>query len=409
MVTFSVLPIEIQRECARHFDIQTLKQFRLSSRKASSIALEYLFHTIVLNFNDESAKRFNHVLDDGALKKMVRRAIVDGRDGHQDELYPEESEEEDGDSDGDGVEDANEIKWPQTPWSIAIKRIAQFPKLRNAELWMQDECYEWDYAGSSCDQDPEYRQVYQTRFFQALKDATAIDSLTLNNAQDAIITSTGTEEATDALRSRIKSFHIMIATDVCHGSPENKVDQVELHQCFNFLLRTHWLDPFQNQLTHLTLYCDTYWGVYPFTDLRGIHFPCLVSLALGNLSVAHDWQFDWITSHGETLEELILDDVCIVYAMVMPKEMLNANWPNEVPNPDDDTCKHYLTRWDEVFDDFRLDLPKLKRFGMGHGEWHNKMFEARYDLPARIEWTRYMTYYSGIGPSQWTEEFSYHR
>lgn len=78
-------------------------------------------------------------------------------------------------------------------------------------------------------------------------------------------------------------------------------------------------------------------------QLRNIHLPSLVSLALGNFSVYHDWQVDWITSRGEDLEELILNDACIVYATIMPREILEAHWPNAVPNPGHDICKRYAT------------------------------------------------------------------
>ncbi|KAF1974614.1 hypothetical protein BU23DRAFT_430003, partial [Bimuria novae-zelandiae CBS 107.79] len=205
--------------------------------------------------------------------------------------------------------------------------IARFPNLRDAELWMGDECYHPHYD-SGCDQNYMYRSDYQNLFFEALKDAKGVDFLTLKNVQDEILTETGSEADTEAVRCRLKRFHIMIVTDECSASPAGKADKEELQLCFNSLLKKHWLEPLQTQLTHLTVYCDTYWGVYPFTDIRTVHFPHLVSLALGNWTIAHDWQFDWISSHGETLQELILDDVCIVYAMMMPEKMVEENWPS---------------------------------------------------------------------------------
>ncbi|KAJ4302667.1 hypothetical protein N0V90_001556 [Kalmusia sp. IMI 367209] len=376
MAAFASLPIELQYQCVQYFDIETLKQFRLASRKASLIGKEYLFDTVVLTFDESSAESFNHVLEDDALRAIVKKVIVDDTEGNmENEFLNDEYDEE---------EEA--YVHQATPWSNAISKMAQFPNLRDAEIWFCEECVDTDFTGE-CLQDPEYRELYQNRFFEALKDAQGVQSLTLKNMQDMIVTTTGSEEAIEAVRGRLKRFAILVATEDCDAAPEHQIESEELHSCFNSLLKVHWLNPLQTQLTHLTVYSDFEWGIFPFMDVREIHFPNLVSLALGKWTVAHDWQFDWITSHGATLEELILDDVAISYIMWMEDEMVEANWPDMRPWKGRDTVKLYSTRWHEVFPKFQQQLPKLRHFRTEHEGWQT--FSRRYDLLARIKRPRY--------------------
>jgi len=49
-----------------------------------------------------------------------------------------------------------------------------------------------------------------------------------------------------------------------------------------------WLQPAANNLTTLVLYQTFYFGYSPKLDLRGVHFPHLRTLALGNYVFTHD-------------------------------------------------------------------------------------------------------------------------
>jgi hypothetical protein len=141
-----------------------------------------------------------------------------------------------------------------------------------------------------------------------------------------------------------------------------------------------------------------YWGIYPFFDIRGLCFSDLKSLVLGNFTIAHDWQIDWIISHGETLEELILDDCPIVYALSL------GDYDAEDNDWERYSTKLVETRWSSVFPLFQQRLKTLRHFAIGHGPWSDRMFECRYDLLARIEPSRYVSYEHGQGPTPWNED-----
>lgn len=146
------------------------------------------------------------------------------------------------------------------------------------------------------------------------------------------------------------------------------------NRMFNSDLKSKWFEPLQPQLTHLTIStADCFWGFWPKCDLRVIYFPKLKSVSLGNFSFVHEWKFNWILSHGDTLEELLLDDCLIVTALAMAEtqpETTLCNFFKEV---------HH--RWYHVLLRFRVELPYLRHFALGCGNWDGRtMFEERYEM-----------------------------
>jgi hypothetical protein len=406
MSSLQAIPIELQRHIVQYLDIETLKAFRLSYRSASTIAAWELFHTVFLRFNDESAGRLQQVLADDKLRPMVKRIILDGD-------IEEEKEEDEYEND----------ERQDTPWSLAISTIAGFPSLREVELRFDDELSKW-YSWSDREARTKYREDYMKLVFASLQSAQLVDSLAIRNMYDATCICAGecskshndsddpgaiakdghclcTDKHFVALRSRLKKLAFLIATGYDSAAPENSISMGPVHECFNDGLLNLWLKPTQPLLTHLTLYSDMYWGVYPFIDVRGLCFSNLKSLVLGNFTIAHDWQIDWIASHGETLEELFLDDCPIVYALNLSDYDAQDNGWEQY------STKLVETRWSSVFPLFQQRLKKLRHFAIGNGQWSygaEKAFECRYDLPARIEKWRYVSYDYGQGPIPWNED-----
>ncbi|KAJ4296333.1 hypothetical protein N0V90_006378 [Kalmusia sp. IMI 367209] len=418
------LPAEILLQIAQYLDNDTLKSFRLVSRAASTIATERLFRVVLLRLTkgdfitDEdmtpngditivpnaTPKNLNAILESDTLKKLVKKVVIDGDNGAH---WMEKEEDEYGDFIDDYVE---------TAWSGALGRIYQFPYLREVDFAFNG------IAGLDMDgefeQDDEYREYYQRLLFATLSKTELLDSLSIRNIQDALITHTGPDEASMLVREKLKKLALMVVTETMHvysvaGLGDLDIDAPAFHECFNSGLTSHWLKPTQQQLTHLTLYCDSYWGIYPFTDLRGIHFPHLKSLSLGRWTIAHDWQHEWVTSHGDTLEELVLDDCPIVYALKMEPKMADANWPDMQPPDgwgeiDTNILKQYGTRWSDILPTFQHGLKHLRSFGMACRPFddetysHEVMFNTRYDIPARIEASRYTNFaYNSIDHTQW--------
>lgn len=124
---------------------------------------------------------------------------------------------------------------------------------------------------------------------------------------------------------------VMICIVIGMEKPLLIVLQREAPHIFFSDLPSFWLKPAFSNLEHLALYSNLYVGFVPKCDFRGLHFPKLKTLALGNHAFIHDSQLDWILSHGETLTELYLDHCSIIFeATVYPKTMERTYLP-----PDD--------------------------------------------------------------------------
>lgn len=241
-----------------------------------------------------------------------------------------------------------------------------------------------------------------------------IDTLTMKHLQDACQIQ---RPDIAQFSPKSKKLHILVTTwsDDCS---ESEIDEQHRHALFNVKLNTIWLTPMQNQLTHLTLHCNTFWGVYPRWQLDGLHFPRLKSLALGKWTVAFDWQIDFITSHSQTLEELILTRCPILHALRMIHRQSENTW--QVPRGGTGRGKpptnNFFSdlRWHAVLSEFRAKLTKLKHFSMGRGprgerDWDlrafsgDAAFEDRYHLSPRIDSSRYAIFDFDNGPTVWSE------
>ncbi|KAF2248195.1 hypothetical protein BU26DRAFT_458336 [Trematosphaeria pertusa] len=402
------LPIELQRQCVQFVDPEFLKSLRFVSKDALPIATEALFSTIVLQPSDESAAKYTHILESEKLNPLVRTVIFNTDD--------------DPDADPDWA--SNEEKEPLESFLDALRAVFKFPNLRKVELKFARECAApavgrynaWDKEVAETQ---SFRTDVLEAFFEGLnnleKPAVSVDSLTVKNLQDWTLEEIYESEDFKAVRSRLKKLALQITTETEDAAPETSILLQGCHRGFTSDLPAQWLGPLQPQLTHLTLYgTHCFWGIFPFCDLRGIHFPKLKSLVLGNFTIAYDWQIDWILSHGATLEELILDDCPIVIALRLEESQKLPNFPSLDPFPltafaraiylkNIDLCWHHvLLRWHHVLPRFASGLPHLRHFALGQGNWaEQEMFEQRYDLVSEIRESRYYMFDCGVGPTQW--------
>ncbi|KAF2874779.1 hypothetical protein BDV95DRAFT_563582 [Massariosphaeria phaeospora] len=415
MSPFTSMPVELQCQCIQSLDVPSLKAFRLVSRSSARIGFDELFRTVVLGFSDESVARFAQVLGDERTKPLVKNIVVEI--GAAEQEMNEDYE----------INEDWEIR--ETTWALAIPTIAEFPSVRHVDLVFDDqvefedgEFNDW-YEDEAVLQPTEYREHYMKLMYWALEKAGCVDSLAIKCLQDELCEckndSADNGQATSvckmdcwclnasflAARSPLKRLALHVATGHHEHLPQNDIKCPALHACFNSGLLNLWLKPLQPQLIHLTLYADAYWGVWPYIELRGIYFPNLKSLALGNFTIAHDWQIDWLASHGATLEELILDNCPIARELYLYQDSAAANWPDLQPTEDDRYEKMYETRWHHVFPLFQEKLRKLRHFGIGSGSWPDHMFDRRYELPAKIAHNRYASFNQGYQRrSPWSDD-----
>ncbi|UPX21238.1 uncharacterized protein EKO05_0011431 [Ascochyta rabiei] len=340
---------ELQRLCVEYLDddADTLNVVRLVNNELGNIATKVLFSKAILNPTDESAEKFMELMH-CKYGDEVRCVVINTS------LDPD-------------LEYWNAGALPESEvlpsFADAIGSLSSFRNLQELK----------DAAET-----PEFRNEILKIVLGALEEITALDVLSIKNLQDH----------TD--RQILKS------------------DAFPIHRGFTTDLPELWLKPALSHLTHLTLYSYTcMWGLFPFVDFRNIGtFPSLPYLSLGNFAIAHDWQVDWILSHGPTLKQLLLDDCPIITALKMEVDMVKVAFPKlhslpESMRPDWNGCyfKEISLRWHDVFDRFRSGLPHLQHFAAcGSEHWTNDAFDHRYELTNRSVGNRYYVFDCGSVP-----------
>jgi hypothetical protein len=389
------LPVELRRHCINFSnDTASLKAARLVNRDLSTLASEALFHTAMLRNNDQSAATLTKLIE-SPLCSLIRRLVV-----HT--------------SDDPNFQGSSECQPDIEESFIQVsKLIPRMKKLEEVELNFACECAIEDDGGWDKDvaETVSFRTEVLELLFAALRQIEGVRSLSISNLQDHMPSTVFNSEDFKAVRGRLTKLALHIATEYDDASPENNILMPACQLGFRNSLPDIWLKPMANQLTHLTIYgAECIWGVWPFTDFREMApFPRLKSLSLGNLSIVHDWQIEWILAHAPTLEELLLDDCPIIIALYMNAEQVKPNFPDLPPletKNNDSELRYYKTvdmRWHHIFDRFRTGLSLLRRFALGSGDWSgNCAFQERYALKNQIQASNYYVFHCGIGPTQWT-------
>jgi hypothetical protein len=135
----------------------------------------------------------------------------------------------------------------------------------------------------------------------------------------------------------------------------------------------------------------------------------LILNSSGNYTFSHDWQLHWILAH-KTLERLILDDCHILTYICQYGEIDHEKYAVKptLGWGQKHTWK-YDGQWSRYFVSIREELPKLKSFAFGSGEWNEgRNFDGKPWKVLGIYPEMYMTFNRGIGPTLWQtiEEFS---
>jgi hypothetical protein len=222
----------------------------------------------------------------------------------------------------------------------------------------------------------------------------------------------------DVFSKALDKLHISIATWTGLASSDMDIELNCRHELFNIHLYTAWLQPLQSQLTHLTLHCNTYWGVYPRWQPNNLHFPQLKSLAFGKWTIAFNWQIDFIASLGDTLEQLVFTSCPILHAMRMTPRQSSNSWRERLPGttrgpPPTDQFFPAL-RWHTVLPELESRLPRLKHFSMARGArgdhfWGradlsgDEAFDDRYTQAPCIDESRYAIFDFGNGPAEYVD------
>ncbi|CAG8021383.1 unnamed protein product [Penicillium salamii] len=296
----SKLPPEILLMITSLADTATLRSLRLTSRAICASATQLLFRTITLFDRDGSCNAVESIMRHPSLRGLVRKIYL-------------QTVEKDYDLDR-GMPD--EIPDPPEKWRKLLAMLPTLPNLESIALRFDKNCCEDSSLFGDAVQTEEYRKmVMKWLLSEVVALPRPLKELAIQNNQNTTELGVYGDEVLGGLISlRLNTVHEADA-----AAPEDEVEKPEFHDYFNRLLSTVWLKPAMSSLQNLTLYSDMYWGFYPRPPLKGIHFPNLQSLSLGNYCFFEDAQLDWILSHS-SLQELYLDDCAIFFkSLYAPK------------------------------------------------------------------------------------------
>lgn len=242
----------------------------------------------------------------------------------------------------------------------------------------------------------------------------SIQELSLSNLQNHNDEDMIRSDIFKRVLQRLHSLRLYIATEYWDFAPESSFNLPEMG-LFAATLPSMWIQPAASGFTRLALYWDTRWGYTPKADFRGMHLPQLRHLEMGKWTISHDWQIDWLISHGETLSTLWMDDCHILAKAWAYFRVDNEGYPEGSAYPrrtgDPGTNFYeYNRKWAKVFDRFSAELPKLRDFRFGTSNWNRDPLEEvvkqvlhSFDQLGGY----YMSFYEKRMPSPWCDPPEY--
>ncbi|KPM39560.1 hypothetical protein AK830_g6996 [Neonectria ditissima] len=382
---------------------------RLVCHQWNTLAIRHLFRSLTLAHTaDGQFEAWNNLLANGCIRRAAQRVTIhsgpeDLLNGRDYDTWSEWSER---------------AHYPA--FVSAMNRIAELPNIRAIRLRFGDKC-----QGVECDTDwDDDVEVISTRLhtlkavFSAIHQRAnqnhtrniSIRSLTIVNLQNLPIPKFASSSLFKAVIKDINQLHLLVTEECTEGGPDHDVYCIERKQ-FEPYLQHELLPPLADQLTSLTLCFQECWGVTPgYFDGKGLIFPNLKNLALGNFIIGHHDQFDWILAQG-SLKSLCLNRCFIVshlsLEMRLLEEVRKHDWQCCAPGSygherDRDAVYTFSGTWAAVFDGILTRLPKLKLFSCSYDKIEAHFCRAE-TMITKLSAVRYTTYEWGLLPSPWIE------
>lgn len=414
---------------AAQVNLAALRNLRLTCKHVSPLASKHLFSRLTLFPTKASALKARSVLDDPCLNSLVNTiclpaSLEENRDRGKSDDPPRPSWNIDQEDDPEWETNASGEEHAidgDGELSATFKRmmgdIGLFRNLRRIELLYDyivegPSAYEpWANREAYPRETFKYRDAFFRKLLSALNHpdhpASKVNSLSVYNLQDWVNAETSTSDDFKALLGRLEELELYVASEEQHDEYEIRI--VERHDFYSHQLRKYWLQPLQEigRLTSLKLYGSIQWGYLPKCDLRGLHFPKLKNLALGNMNFTHDWQLEWMVSHASSLESLALHNCPIIPEITLVWEMdadgypaLPRNYPGTGRGRRVVSELNYDSRWHNYFHSFRTQLQHLRHFAVtnkgrpqydGRPSAAARTFTAAVSWPAEIKISRYGT------------------
>ncbi|KAL2127081.1 hypothetical protein VTI74DRAFT_11370 [Chaetomium olivicolor] len=338
--------------------------------------------------------------------------------------HPEELEIDDDASDVEDWATEDDGDDNSGHFGVAVNGIVKLPSLKSLQICFAKKCLgardtEWWEDDEKTESISHRLQTLKTVFGAIQKRRAALDrdnwtsmirSLTLKNLQNVPIPEFTSSDLYKDVIKDINELHLMIAHEYNEPGPDHDLDRIE-RQTYKPYLQKELLPPLAHQLRSLTLTFRECWGVIPaYFDGKGLVFPNLKTLTLGEFVIGHHDQFDWVLAQ-KSLETLRLDRCFIVSYL----RVLNYQW-DEWHIPSHDWHKYsegsfgfdgahtfgFSGSWETVYDRIRESLPKLQEFCSVYHRY-GSTFDRRESMGASLSRFRYITFNSGLCPSPWIE------
>ncbi|KAK7409669.1 hypothetical protein QQX98_008184 [Neonectria punicea] len=392
----------------RSEDISHICNARLVCRQWNTLAIGHLFRSLTLvHTADGEFKPWNSLLENEAIRRAVQRVVIH--------------------SGPDDLFDRDYITW--NGWAdegnypafvSAIDRIAELPNVKALRLRFGEKCQGVD-GDTDWDDDVEvlttrlhtleavFNAIHQRASHEQNGNST-IRSLAIVNLQNLPIPEFASSSLFKAVTKDIDQLHLLITEEYNEAGPDHDIYCVERKQ-FEPYLQHELLPLLSDQLTSLTLCFQERWGVTPgYFDGKGLFFPNLKNLALGNFIIGHHDQFHWVLAHT-SLESLRLNRCFIAshlsIEMALVDEARKHDWQRcavgSYGHEDDrDAVYTFSGTWETVFDDIRTRLPKLRVFCCSYDDVEKHFCRAE-TVDTRLSTSRYITFEWGLLPSPWIE------
>lgn len=391
---FDQLPLElltlIVSEVERS-DLATTKSLRCVSRRCADVCTGLVFRSSTLLLRQKSINNLRSLLDKPGLCSAVTHLTIDTAEYTDTcmDTYDWEYRDEE----------------LLQSFLAVLKKLGRLRNLRSVKLKSSSECVgpqqRRHWWARNVPESIKFRADVLQSIFAGLNAEYAspkLDQLCIENLQGCGNEMLVRSKDFGAVLSRVQKLELQITTEDVDGDgslPAN-LGKKELHSFFGQQLVQGWLEPVREHLTHLKLYSrDMYFGYLPKCHLPT--FPALRSLILGSLSFSHEEQLTWVLTHGNTLEELVLDNCPIVIGVRIPSTLDSNNFPIEPLFNSSSTGSIlapssflYPARWHDYFSRFAVGLNKLRSIRCGFGDWYaNAAFPKSRELGVGLWAQRY--------------------
>ncbi|KAK4654249.1 hypothetical protein QC762_401980 [Podospora pseudocomata] len=397
---------------------ESLRNARLVCRQWNALATKHLFRTIALmhNGNDKAFDTWKQIVNSPAVQQAAREA----------EIYsvrpPPRSYYRQLERDYETWCSWDSGDWPE--FVTAIQGLGSLPNLRAVNIRFTEGCEGVEKSGYR----EEIVETFSTRMhtienvFKAIQRRksranqviTPITSLTIENLQNMPFTEFLETGLFRSVIEDITELRLLVAQEDHDDGPDYDLYYDERFT-FEPWLQEEFLPCFASRLTSLNITFGECWGVAPgYFDGKGLHFPNLKTLILGEYVIGHHDQFDWVPAQT-TLETLCLNRCMIVSYLEYASDdiekwndLTTHDWKFVADRGRGWTLRQFDGAWEVVFDAIRIRLPNLVQFRMEHAKLNDvagRGLRSVDDMDCCLSAKRYVRFSSGT-ISPWQESDS---